>query len=157
MSSFVFNVVSPAELTSTQLDVVVGVAVRAYNASRSWACNFQYNRVIYGSFFGAVTRALLLEGKIWPEVLNGRIVGVLKVFGPGNKWSAPWDSMMPLLTCRRIQKISGRTFMDHRSKNFLMELWEKLQAIQDKIQGQTVMAGFVKEESYPLFELKKTP
>ncbi|KAK0485556.1 hypothetical protein EDD18DRAFT_1111503 [Armillaria luteobubalina] len=143
MSSFVSNVVSPTELTSTQLDVVVGVAVRAYDASRLWACDFQYNRVIYGPFFEAVTRALLLEGKIWPEVLNGRIVGVLEVFGPGKflwatKRSTPWDSMMPLLACRRKQKIGGRTFMDRRSgKNLWMEHWEKLQVLyfKGKLEG----------------------
>ncbi|KAK0474308.1 hypothetical protein EDD18DRAFT_1116739 [Armillaria luteobubalina] len=133
MSSFVSNVVSPTELTSTQLDVVVGVAVRAYDAS--------ITGLFMVLFFEAVTRALLLEGKIWPEVLNGRIVGVLEVFGPGKflwatKRSTPWDSMMPLLACRRKQKIGGRTFMDRRSgKNLWMEHWEKLQVLYCKLEG----------------------
>ncbi len=41
------------------------------------------NKALYDPFFRAVTRALVLEGKIWLAVSNGRIVGVLGGFGPG--------------------------------------------------------------------------
>ncbi|KAK0493627.1 hypothetical protein EDD18DRAFT_1464782 [Armillaria luteobubalina] len=83
MSSFEFNVVSPAELTSTQLDDVVGIAVRAYDANPSIRAMSGGNKAIYGLFFRAVTRALVLEGKIWLAVSDSRIVGVLGGFGPG--------------------------------------------------------------------------
>ncbi|KAK0431945.1 hypothetical protein EV421DRAFT_126549 [Armillaria borealis] len=41
------------------------------------------NKALYDPLLGAVTRALVLEGKIWLAVSNGRIVGVLGGFGPG--------------------------------------------------------------------------
>ncbi|KAK0184190.1 hypothetical protein F5146DRAFT_1145594 [Armillaria mellea] len=41
------------------------------------------NKDLYGPFFRAVTRALVLEGKVWLAVSNDRIVGVLGGFGPG--------------------------------------------------------------------------
>lgn len=41
------------------------------------------NKAIHDPLLRAVTRALVLEGKIWLAVSNGRIVGVLGGFGPG--------------------------------------------------------------------------
>lgn len=83
MSSFDFNVISPADLTSTQLDDVVAISVRAYDANPSIRAMSGGNKALYDPFFRAVTRALVLEGKIWLAVSNGRIVGVLGGFGPG--------------------------------------------------------------------------
>ncbi|KAK0468671.1 hypothetical protein IW261DRAFT_1517781 [Armillaria novae-zelandiae] len=83
MSSFDFNVVSPANLTNVQLDETVAVAVRAYDTNPSIRAMSGGNRSLYDPFFRAVTRALALKGRIWLAISNGMIVGVLGGFGPG--------------------------------------------------------------------------
>ncbi|KAK0464026.1 hypothetical protein IW261DRAFT_135930 [Armillaria novae-zelandiae] len=72
-----------SSIMGTQMDDVVAIAARAYDANPSICATSGGNKAIYGLFFRPVTRALVLEGKIWLAVSSGRIVGVLGGFGPG--------------------------------------------------------------------------
>ncbi|SJL17525.1 uncharacterized protein ARMOST_21077 [Armillaria ostoyae] len=83
MTSFDFDVVSPADLTVTQLDETVAVALEPMIPILLFSAMAGGSKALYDPLLRAVTRALVLEGKIWLTVSNGRIVGVLGGFGPG--------------------------------------------------------------------------
>ncbi|KAK0457296.1 uncharacterized protein EV420DRAFT_1765032 [Desarmillaria tabescens] len=71
-------------LSGAQLDETVAIAVRAYDTNPSIRAMAGGNKALYDHFFRAVTRALVLEGKIWLATSDGKIVGVLGGFGPGS-------------------------------------------------------------------------
>ncbi|KAG7443402.1 uncharacterized protein BT62DRAFT_1078480 [Guyanagaster necrorhizus] len=83
MSFFNFQIVSPTFLTSIQLDEIVAIAIRAYDTNPTIRAMTGGNKALYDPFLRAVTRALLLEGKVWLAASDGRILGVLGGFGPG--------------------------------------------------------------------------
>ncbi|PBK91839.1 hypothetical protein ARMGADRAFT_1166037 [Armillaria gallica] len=106
-------------LSVTQLDETVAVAVKAYDSNPSIRAMAGGNKALYDPLLRAVTRALVLEGKIWLAVSNGRIVGVLGGFGPGKFLSTSIYIFKPIYRIFKKQKIGGRNIYGPKIKEFM--------------------------------------
>ncbi|PBK66801.1 hypothetical protein ARMSODRAFT_1005896 [Armillaria solidipes] len=144
MTSFDFDVVSPADLTVTQLDETVAVAVRAYDSNPSIQCDGWWKQGSLRSF---------VKGCNSEEQRALRFDSVYASLSEETKYGLKIKEFMNNALGKTAIQDKGVMVVGADS-DLKVRIYE---SFGFKLKGRTVLASSVKGESYPLFVLKKIP